>query len=336
MNIEVQYIDLIEKVLLDGHTKNDRTGTGTISTYGHQLRHDMRNGFPLLTVKKMYWKGIIAELLWFLRGDTNIKYLIDNDCHIWNGDAYRDYKNTNPGSLRSEELVRLERAGGAVYRPYTIEEFADRIKMYGDFSRKWGDMGPIYGKQWRRASHPEHSDIDQVQYIVDLLRSDPDSRRMVVSSWSVHEIDQMVLPPCHYSFQLYTRELSPPEIEMYNKKRAVSLMWNQRSADLFLGLPFNIASYALLLEIFARAANMVAEELICSIGDAHVYSNHHMQCVEMINRTPYIMPQIEINTNGADWSTMSVDEIVKNIDIRNTFTLHNYQSHPAIKAPLSN
>jgi thymidylate synthase len=293
-NLDKQYITLLQDILNNGVTKSDRTGTGTISVFGRQIRHDMKDGFPLITTKKMFTKGIVTELLWFLRGDTNIKFLIDNNVHIWDGDAYKKY---------------LKWAGN---EPLNMEQFIERIKADSDFAGVYGDLGPVYGKQWRSWSRPtiqlgklipQH--FDQIATLIKDLKTNPDSRRLMVNAWNVGELDQMTLPPCHYGFQVYTRELS--ELERHDIKeqygfdcrklakpsikqlddaniptRAISLMWNQRSVDTFLGLPFNIASYGLLLEIIAKAVNMVPEELIGNLGDTHLYSNHIEQAKEQI------------------------------------------------------
>ena len=301
-NLDKSYQLLLQDILDNGIQKGDRTGTGTISVFGRQIRHKMSEGFPLLTTKKMAWKTMVTELLWFLRGDTNIKFLHDNNCHIWDGD--------------------YEKSG-----------------------RTDGDLGPIYGKQWRN-----WNGIDQISNLINELKANPDSRRLMVNAWNVGELDQMVLPPCHYGFQIYTRELSNKERYRiwFNKnyetgmefndelipdfddkyyeltpKRAISLMWNQRSVDTFLGLPFNIASYGLLLLMIADEVGMYAEELIGNLGDTHLYLNHIEQAKEQIKREPFRLPNVHIR-DGME-SFMPGDII-----------LENYISHPSIKAPLSN
>ena len=315
--LDRDYTALLQDILDNGVTKSDRTGTGTISVFGRQIRHKMSEGFPLLTTKKMYMKGIITELLWFLRGDTNIKYLVDNDCHIWDGDAYKNYLTKG---------AKLNEITGGVPDYYSQEEFINKIKTDNEFAKKWGDLGSIYGKQWRhwitdvfnkQGSINEDTGyfvIDQIQNLINDLKTNPDSRRLMVSAWNVGELDEMVLPPCHYGFQVYTRELSFEERIVWMKDnsptrevilpqslgpefsldeffepygvptRAISLMWNQRSVDTFLGLPFNIASYGLLLEIIAKEVNMVPDELIGNLGDVHLYSNHVEQAKEQIGR----------------------------------------------------
>jgi thymidylate synthase len=305
-NLDKQYTDLLQDILDNGVTKQDRTGTGTLSVFGRQIRHKMSEGFPLLTTKKMPFRLIATELMWFLRGDTNIKFLVDNDCHIWDGDAYKNYEKS---ILNSSPTI--------VYycSDYLNKEsFIERIKTDDEFANKWGELGPIYGKQWRswdtwKSSFDDGywTEIDQIQNLINDLKTNPDSRRLMVSAWNPGELDQMTLPPCHYGFQVYTRELSFDERVEYFKKtypdkwdeyespkdnfswyniptRAISLMWNQRSVDTFLGLPFNIASYGLLLEIIAKEVNMVPDELIGNLGDTHLYLNHIEQAKEQIGR----------------------------------------------------
>jgi thymidylate synthase len=372
-NLDKQYQQLLQDIIDNGVTKQDRTGTGTVSVFGRQIRHKMSDGFPLLTTKKMAWKSIVTELLWFLGGRTDLRYLLENNCHIWTGDAYKIY----------DKEFDLEHPPFSAPYPHrlTIKEFEEKIMNDDDFNSRFGDLGPIYGKQWRDWEfHEGYGDmgrIDQIQNLINDLKTNPDSRRLMVSAWNVGELDQMILPPCHYGFQVYTRELSLLErMDLYNKSnwekdifpsdvsgwnrlldsyniptRAISLMWNQRSVDTFLGLPFNIASYGLLLEIIAKAVNMVPDELIGNLGDVHLYSNHVEQAKEQINRTPYELPKLNINTEF--WPTESGECGVGPINATSVFEsfrnnnfckclleediqLYDYQSHPAIKAPLSN
>ena len=293
-NLDIQYQALLQDILDNGTQKGDRTGTGTISVFGRQIRHKMSEGFPLLTTKKMAWKSIVTELLWFLRGDTNIKYLVDNDCHIWDGDAYKAYTN---------KLLTHHKG----VQPNSKEAFILKIKYEDGYAKENGDLGPIYGKQWR-----DWNGIDQIQNLINELKTNPDSRRLMVSAWNVDELHQMTLPPCHYGFQCYVRE-----------GKYLSLMWNQRSVDTFLGLPFNIASYGLLLEMIADEMGMVADELIGNLGDVHLYSNHIEQAKEQINRIPYELPTIHVRDGIESF-------------MPNDIILENYQYHPIIKAPLSN
>ena len=348
--------------------KSDRTGTGTKSLFGVQFRHNMSDGFPLLTTKKMAWKTMVVELLWFLRGETNIKFLLDYDCHIWDGDAYKNYSNNVQP-----------------WEPHLdMNQFIERIKNNEEFRNKWGDLGPIYGNQWRdwggkldvtlstekdengffKYDTTHIPGIDQISNLVKELKTNPDSRRLMVNAWNVGQLDQMVLPPCHYGFQVYTRELNLDErIDLHNKgkintssdyldwqldhmgipQRAISLMWNQRSVDTFLGLPFNIASYGLLLEIIAKEVNMVPDQLIGNLGDVHLYKNHIEQAKEQISRTTYELPTVKITERN--WymheavkehlGEKTLDEKLKSYR-PDCFELIGYESHPKIKAPLSN
>ena len=321
-NLDKTYQDLLKDILENGTRKGDRTGTGTISVFGRQIRHKMAEGFPLLTTKKMYTKGIIAELLWFLRGETNIKSLLDNDCHIWDGDAYKKYIKDSEEFSTSEQVEYGEctySASGMSFRPFSIEGFINKIKTDDEFAAEWGELGPIYGKQWRSWKHMgpksqqemldentnwpwKTTEIDQIANLIHDLKTNPDSRRLMVSAWNVCELGSMTLPPCHYGFQVYTRELSwderhelaetkyqlddtDEELDKHNiPTRAISLMWNQRSCDFPLGIPFNIASYGLLLEIIGKMVNMVPEELIGNLGDCHIYLNQIEGCEEQIGR----------------------------------------------------
>jgi len=316
--LDKKYQELLQDIIDNGVQKSDRTGTGTISVFGRQIRHNMKQGFPALTTKKLAWKQVVSELLWFLTGQTNIAFLHKHKNHIWDGD--------------------YEKSG-----------------------RTDGDLGPIYGKQWRNweykeawengfGVHLKETKIDQIQNLINELKTNPDSRRLMVNAWNVGELDQMVLPPCHYGFQIYTRELDETErVVLMDKKlgvtenlpayytedemvknnipkRAISLIWNQRSVDTFLGLPFNIASYGLLLHIIANEVNMVPDELIGNLGDTHLYSNHIEQAKEQIGRTSFDLPQLKTQAK--------MDGICCNVP--DDFVLEGYQSHPTIKATLSN
>jgi thymidylate synthase len=347
----------------------------------------MKDGFPLLTTKKMPFKTIVTELLWFLRGDTNIKYLVDNGCNIWNGDAYKRYHTEtmfNSDDKWLEELDGMNLGTGEknkVYRQYNPEGFINKIKTDNEFAKKWGELGPVYGKQWRNWGGKDilvphtienfissytvneifrlKNGIDQIQNLINDLKTNPDSRRLMVNSWNCSELDKMVLPPCHYGFQVYTRELSleercdeyikrhPKETndgvlnykwigdnlcthEDYDKwnipTRAISLMWNQRSVDTGLGLGFNIASYGLLLEMIAKQVNMIPDELIGNLGDVHLYLDHVEPIKEQLNRKPFELPTLKIHSNVDDIADYKFSD----------FELIGYQSHPTIKLPLSN
>jgi thymidylate synthase len=371
--IDKQYQDLLQDILDNGVVKQDRTGTGTVSVFGRQIRHKMSEGFPLLTTKKMPWKSIVTELLWFLRGDTNIKYLVDNGCNIWNGDAYKNYCKVAGAYEEPDYDVHIDEPNEHSIRLMTQEEFINRIKKDSKFAQKWGELGPIYGKQWRNWDWYEFDDtvrkVDQIQNLINDLKTNPDSRRLMVNAWNVGELDQMVLPPCHYGFQVYTRELSAGERwdllkfaageEWYNSyvedlvtfggglseemelfqipERAISLMWNQRSVDTFLGLPFNIASYGLLLEIIANEVNMVPEELIGNLGDVHLYSNHIDQAKEQISRESYELPNLTCLDEYWYLNDMQLTFSEKINKFRpDFFKIEDYKSHETIKAPLSN
>jgi thymidylate synthase len=402
-NIDKQYQKLLQDIIDNGVEKKDRTGTGTISVFGRQIRHKMSEGFPLLTTKKMAWKTMVTELIWFLRGDTNIKYLVDNGCHIWDGDAYKNYKSSNPDILANDEMLKTERG---TYKFFTQEEFINKIKTDDEFAKKWGELGPVYGEQWR-SWEGLNSNTDQIANLINDLKNNPDSRRLMVNAWNVGELNRMVLPPCHYGFQVYTRELNLDErIDYFNKtkdplsrssdyhhvhmdslrvpKRAISLMWNQRSVDTFLGLPFNIASYGLLLEIIAKEVNMVPDELIGNLGDVHLYSNHIEQAKEQIGgkysheereemlknamgpngyemaikdlapfgggmseyyeiykipyrtREPYKLPTLNISSTLFEHGKPNPNKLDLDYYSIHNFELLNYESHPTIKAPLSN
>jgi thymidylate synthase len=329
-NIEHDYLKLLHDILNNGIKKQDRTGTGTISVFGRQILHDMRLGFPLLTTKKMPFKTIVTELLWFLRGDTNIKFLVDNNCHIWDGDAFKNFMENSEGD---PDLI------------WNQKQFIEMIKTDDEFAKQWGELGPIYGRQWRNWNAIFDGGVDQITNLINDLKTNPDSRRLMVNAWNVGELNQMVLPPCHYGFQVYTRELTWEEqvqwvlkntdVELENvyiveeiakpstPTRAISLMWNQRSVDTPLGLPFNIASYALLLMMIADEVNMVPEELVGNLGDCHIYLDQQDGVKEQLNRSPMKLPKVTIQ-DGIYCNSPS--------DV----LLENYESHPSIKFPLSN
>jgi len=306
-NIEKQYQGILRKLVLYGKEKGDRTGTGTLSYFGDQIRHNMADGFPLLTTKKMAVKTMMTELKWFLKGDANIKYLVDNNCHIWDGDAYKNYRNKfEPAPYQ--------------FTPDTMEEFINKIKTDDEFAKQWGELGPIYGKQWRNWESQKFNvakgegyllQIDQIAKLIVDLKKNPNSRRLMVSAWNVGEIEEVVLPPCHYGFQCYVSE------------GKLSLMWNQRSCDTFLGIPFNIASYATLLLLLCKETGLEAGELIGNLGDVHLYKNHVQQAKEQIVREPFPLPTIElsnVNILNGEWD----------------YEVKGYEYHPTIKAPLSN
>ena len=336
--IDEQYKDLLQTILSYGVEKEDRTGTGTKSIFGYTLRHDMTQGFPLLTTKKVAYKSMITELRWMLKGDTNIRWLLENNCHIWTGDAYSVYERTHQWELDNDYLG--------------VKDFEKKILEDDEFAKLWGNLGFIYGKQWRdfgglKRMGEEIPGVDQISDLIDEIRRNPDSRRLMVNAWNASDLIYMKLPPCHYGFQIYTTELTLKERQQefcdrlgksihYAKnldhdfldkddvpKRKISLMWNQRSVDVFLGLPFNIASYALLLKLIADEVNMVPDQLIGNLGDTHLYLNHLDQAKEQLTREPYCLPELEVS---------KVDILNGNFN----YELHGYESHPSIKAPLSN
>jgi thymidylate synthase len=353
-SVDKQYFELLNHLLKNGVTKKDRTGTGTISVFDYTMRFNISEGFPLLTSKKMFTKGVIHELIWFLRGDTNIKYLVDNDVHIWDGDAYKNYVkqnqfNSNPEWLKSIPLENGHNGADI----YTQEEFINKIKTDDEFAKKWGELGPVYGKQWRQVDKKngnpyKYEPIDQIANLINDLKNNPDSRRLMVSAWNVGEIDQMTLPPCHYVFQCYTQEMNTYERKMWwcnslgknisyaedleeselnslnVPKRRLSLKWIQRSVDVGLGLSFNIASYGLLLHLLAKEVNMVPSELIFSGGDCHIYLNHIDALKNQLYNETYDLPSI-ILTNE------SIDEL-KYDDIK----IIGYKSSGIVKMELSN
>jgi len=358
--LDEQYLDLLKDILDNGVEKNTRNGK-TICVFGRHIRYKFENGkFPLLTTKKMYFKGIITELLWFLRGDTNIKYLVDNDCHIWDGDCYKFYEKNVSKRLPLDVHIFPDVQPDLIL---TQEEFINKIKTDDEFAKNWGELGPIYGKQWRswpksvaKTLYPKLQPVDQMSNLISDLKTNPDSRRMIVSAWNVVEIDSMILPPCHYGFQVYTRELSLEERTKYKMKRdgisrtfapythqmldasniptrAISLMFNMRSNDVPLGLPFNIASYGLLLEIIGKMVNMVPDELIASLGDAHIYKNQIDGVKEQLTREPYKLPALNISDNVNFKGT--IDDFLNSCN-KDSFKLDGYESHPSIKIPLSN
>jgi len=359
-NVDKQYLKYLKYILNNGVKKVDRTGTGTISIFDYSMRFNMSEGFPLLTSKKVFTKAVIHELIWFLRGDTNIKYLVDNGVHIWDGDAYKNYcKSFENQSILDKYSFDTD--------PITMEMFIEKIKTNDEFAKKWGELGPVYGKQWRHwenigidiqnTSEDRKSwsgecwneePIDQIANLINDLKNNPDSRRLMVSAWNVGELDQMVLPPCHFGFQCYTSELtieqrkkwwcdyfekdisyaddiSESELdEQLVPKRKLDLKWFQRSVDSPLGLPFNIASYAILLHLLAKEVNMIPNDLIFSGGDCHIYLNQIKGVNEQLKRETFKLPKLKLHNKSIfDFKYEDVEII-------------NYKSSPSIKFPLSN
>lgn len=357
-NLDRQYFELLRHILENGRTKGDRTGTGTKSVFDYTIRHKMSEGAAILTSKKVYFKGVLHELLWFLQGNTNIQYLVKNGVHIWDGDAYKNYVKTitdNHEMLSKNPVLDVQ--------PLEIlskDEFINRIENNDEFAKQWGELGPVYGKQWRRWFHGNwwyngsrpmvmEKHVDQISNLIDDLRNNPDSRRLMVSAWNPGEIDKMVLPPCHYGFQCYTYEMTENErieywCNLHNKslhfgreldhkkmdelgvpKRKISMKFTMRSIDVFLGLPFNLASYGVLLQILAQEVNMVADELIFSGADCHIYLNHIDQCVKQLTQEVYDLPTVEINKGKSIFDITFSD-----------IKLLNYKSSAPIKGELSN
>lgn len=296
-----QYLELLRRIKDEGIVKSDRTGTGTKSVFGHQMRFDLSQGFPLLTTKKVFMKGIIHELLWFLNGDTNIKYLVDNQVHIWDNDAFRYYNElcVKHGVLPVDMETFLGAAQQSIDSP---------IEGY-----RFGDLNHVYGYQWRNWPKPDGGEIDQISQVVEVIKHNPDSRRMLVSAWNVGEIEDMALPPCHIMFQLYVAN------------GRLSCQLYQRSADTFLGVPFNIASYALLTMMIAQVCGLQAGDFIHTLGDTHLYLNHFSQVDEQLSRTPRQLPIMRLNPNVKSIFDFKYED----------FNLENYNPYPSIKAPMS-
>jgi len=284
-----QYLDFVNHILNNGREKPDRTNTGIISTFGYQMRFNLQEGFPLLTTKKVHFKSIVHELLWFIKGDTNIKYLVDNNVRIWNEWPYEKFKKSD------------------IYNGESLKDFVERIKNDSDFAKEFGDLGPVYGKQWR-----DFNGYDQLKNVIEQIKINPESRRLIVSSWNPPQLKDMALPPCHMMYQFYVND---------NK---LSLQMYQRSADAFLGIPFNIASYALLLELVAKVCNLKPYELVHTIGDAHIYSNHLEQVKTQLSREPKSLPKLKINAKNSI-EDFEYDDI----------ELIDYNPHPIIKGKVA-
>lgn len=298
-----QYLELLRHILDKGVEKADRTGTGTISVFGYQSRYDLTEGFPLLTTKKVYLRGIIHELLWFLKGDTNIKYLVENKVRIWNEWPFQHYLEANGLAEQfpkhSEEWKEK------------MKEFVEKIKNDDEFAKQWGELGPVYGKQWR-----DFNGVDQIKDVIEQIKHTPDSRRMIVSAWNPVDIPKMVkagLPPCHCLFQFYVQE------------GKLSCQLYQRSADAFLGVPFNIASYSLLVMMIAKIVGLELGEFVHTFGDLHIYSNHMEQVKEQLSREPRKLPTMAIKGEQKEIDDFTFED----------FELSDYDPHPPIKAPIA-
>ncbi|MBF0840420.1 MULTISPECIES: thymidylate synthase [Mammaliicoccus] len=314
-NFDEAYHDLCRKVLNEGENKDDRTGTGTISIFGHQMRFDLSEGFPLLTTKKVSFKLIATELLWFIKGDTNIRYLLQYKNNIWNEWAFKkwiesdEYTGPDMTDFGRRSLVNDE--FNEQYKEQ-LAIFKDKILNDDEFMRKYGDLGNVYGKQWRDWKDQNGESFDQLQTLIDNIKNNPNSRRHIISAWNPTEIDTMALPPCHTLFQFYVKD------------GKLSCQLYQRSADIFLGVPFNIASYSLLTHLIAKECNLEVGEFVHTFGDAHIYKNHIDAVEEQLSRSSYNPPKLNINTEK---SLFDID--YEDLEIQ------DYQSHPSIKAPIA-
>lgn len=300
---EKQYLDLLEELLNKGVEKDDRTGVGTISKFGHQLRFDLSKGFPLLTTKKVFHRAIFIELLWFLQGSTNIKYLVDNNVKIWNEWPFQSYLKQN--NLESDFPKYSEKWNEK------LEWFVGQIKQSDVFAKSWGELGPVYGKQWR-----DFNGFDQIKWLIEEIKKNPNSRRLIVSAWNPPEIEEMAksgLPPCHTMFQFYV------------KNNKLSCQLYQRSADVFLGVPFNIASYSLLVHMIAHVCNLEVGDFIHTFGDVHIYKNHIDQVKEQLSNEIREFPTLKITRKVESIFDFKIED----------FEILNYNPHPPIKAPVA-
>ncbi len=286
-----QYLDLLQHILDKGKKRHNRTGVDTISTFGYQTRYDISESFPLLTTKKVFYKSMIYELLWFIKGDTNIKYLVDHNCNIWNEWPYEIYKKSP--DFQGEDL----------------KQFVEKIRNDAEFAKKHGNLGPVYGKQWR-----DSYGFDQLQNVVDQIKNNPDSRRLIVCAWNPSQVCNMALPPCHALFQFYVEDGKYLSCQLY-----------QRSADAFLGVPFNIPSYSLLTYIIADMTGLKPKEFIHSFGDLHIYVNHLDQVHEQLSRTPKHQPKLIIKNHHDRIEDYVFED----------FEIIDYDPAPAIKAPVA-
>jgi len=362
--LDTKYLDLVQDIISNGYDSGDRTGTGTRKLFGKMIRHNMSEGFPLLTSKKMFFKGVFHELIWFLKGDTNIKYLVDNNVYIWVGDCYKKYATLC--SANSDEFNEWMRDNGdGTLSMFTRDEFIEKIKTDDIFAAKWGELNKVYGAEWVNW----RDQVNQIQELIDTLKNNPDSRRMLVTAWDPINVAKAVLPPCHYAFQVFTRELTLEERkniffdtknnyyhphydndtrsnlnsyaiadgdlffeDLMNEpsinvpKRSISLIYNMRSVDIGLGICFDEALYGLLLQMIAQCVNMIPEELVCSLGDTHLYNNHIEPIKAQFKAEHFDLPIVSLNPDVTDIFQFKFEDI----------TVYNYQSSPVIKLELSN
>lgn len=311
-----QYLELAQKILDEGVIKSDRTGTGTKSIFGYQMRFDLQKGFPLLTTKKTAFGLIKSELLWFLKGDTNIRYLLENNNHIWDEWAFERYVKSadykGPDMTDFGRRVLEDEAFNEVYQA-ELANFREKVLTDDAFSKQYGELGNIYGSQWRHWKTTQGDTIDQIKDVIEMIKKTPDSRRLIVSAWNPEDVPHMALPPCHTLFQFFVAD------------GKLSCQLYQRSADVFLGVPFNIASYALLTHLIANETGLEVGEFVHTLGDAHLYLNHLDQINEQLSREPYELPKLVIKTPEKSIFDMEKDDIV----------LEGYKSHPRIKAPIA-
>ena len=314
--LEQPYLDLLNKIMTEGHDKEDRTGTGTRSLFGAQMRFDLSDGFPILTTKRVSFGLIKSELLWFLRGDTNIRFLLEHNNHIWDewafknwveSDEYHGPDMTNFG-LRSQKDAKFKK----VYQE-EMKRFGERILADQDFAAKFGNLGDVYGAQWRHLQKREGGFIDQIQNVIDQIKKTPYSRRLIVSAWNPEDVPNSALPPCHVLFQFYVND------------GRLSVQLYQRSGDMFLGVPFNIASYSLLVNLIAQETGLKPGEFIHTLGDAHIYRNHFDQVKELLTRKPYDSPKLWLNPDKKKIEDFEMSDI----------KLVNYKHHGTIKAPVA-
>ncbi|MBM7692549.1 thymidylate synthase [Peribacillus deserti] len=313
---EKVYLDLCQYILQNGVKKEDRTGTGTISTFGAQMRFDLEKGFPLLTTKKIPFRLIASELLWFIKGDTNIRYLLKHNNNIWNEWAFKAWIEsdvyTGPDMTNFGLRAQNDQEFHLLYQEQ-MELFKKRILDDADFAAQFGELGNVYGKQWRDWTASNGQSIDQLKEVIETIKTNPSSRRLIVSAWNPEDLPNMALPPCHTMFQFYVTE------------GRLSCQLYQRSGDVFLGIPFNIASYALLTHLIAHECGLKAGEFIHTLGDAHIYLNHLEQVEEQLNRTPKALPELLLNKNVTSVFDFEMEDI----------NIENYLPHPAIKAPVA-